>query len=209
VSLHDSPVPVGASSRPSVDWRRGLPELSDGSVTLRGLRARDAESLVAHLSDPRVVQYIAPSPTTVKGFARFIRWTHAERRRGALRCYGIVPAGMESATGVVQVWPIERDFSTAEWGFALGHAFWSTGIFMRAARLFLDAVLSDFGVYRLEARSVDVNVRGNRVFERLGATRDGVLRCGFRDGAVYRDQIMWSILAPEWQALRREARRAN
>jgi len=209
VSLHDSPSPVGASPAPLPDWRRGLPELTDGVVTLRALRAGDAHALVAQLNDPEVVRYIAAPPSSVPAMARFVRWTHAERRRGTLRCYGIVPAGTASPAGIVQVWPIERDFSTAEWGFALGRAHWGTGVFTRAARLFLDSLFSNAGVHRLEARAVDANGRGNRAFERLGATRDGVLRGGFRDGACYRDQIMWSILAPEWQARRLEARRAN
>jgi RimJ/RimL family protein N-acetyltransferase len=68
--------------------------------------------------------------------------------------------------------------------------------------LVLGAVFSQLGVYRLEARVVDINERGNRIFEKLGATRDGVLRGGFRDGLVVRDHVMWSILAPEWQAQR-------
>jgi len=47
-----------------------------------------------------------------------------------------------------------------------------------------------------------VNLRGNRMLEKLGAKKEGVLRGGFRDGAVVRDHVMWSILAPEWQAQR-------
>jgi len=180
-------------------WRRGQPELTDGTVIVRELRARDAASLAAHLNNARVLRYIAPCPSDTEGFRRFVRWTRAERRRGGLACFGIVPAGEAAAVGVIQVWPVERDFSTAEWGFALGDAFWNTGLFMRAARLVLDAVFSELGVYRLEARAVDINLRGNRVFEKLGAKRDGVLRGGFRDGAIVRDHVMWSILAPEWQ----------
>lgn len=185
------------------DWRGGLPTLRDGHVTMRQLRINDAPSLVAHLNDARVWRYIAQCPSTVAGFARFIRWTHDERSRGKLACFGIVPAAETSAVGVIQIWPIEPDFSTAEWGFALGESFWGSGVFVRGARLVLDAAFSRLGVYRLEARVVDVNERGNRTLEKLGATRDGVLRGGFRDGSVVRDHVMWSILAPDWQAQRR------
>jgi ribosomal-protein-alanine N-acetyltransferase len=189
------------------DWRRGLPELTDGDLTLRELRSHDAASLVVHLNDPRVCRFIEPCPSTTTGFARFIRWTHAERRRGTLACFGIVPAGATGAVGVIQVWPIERDFSTAEWGFALGRSFWGSGLFIAGARLALDAVFSQLGVYRLEARAVDANRRGNRILEKLGAKRDGVLRGAFRDGAIVRDHVLWSILAPEWQM--RRARRPS
>ena len=184
------------------DWRGGLPHLTDGRVTLRSLRVGDAPSLVSQLSDRRVWQYIAPCPSSATDFARFVRWTHAERRHGKLACFGIVPQGRTAAVGVIQVWPIERDFSTAELGFALGHEFWGKGIFGRAARLVLDAVFSQLGVYRIESRAVDINGRGNRVLEKLGATREGVLRGGFRDGEVVRDHVMWSILRPEWQSRR-------
>jgi N-acetyltransferase len=189
-----------ASAASSADWTRGLPTLSDRTLTLRELRARDAGSLVAHLNDPEVVRYITPCPTTPVGFARFIRWARAERRRGRLVCYGIVPRGESDPVGVMQLWPIERDFSTAEWGFVLGRAFWGTGLFTHAATLMLDDVFERFGVYRLESRAVDVNRRGNGALERLGARRDGTLRGSFRDGSSMRSHVMWSILAPEWYA---------
>jgi RimJ/RimL family protein N-acetyltransferase len=193
----------------SSDWQRGLPEVGDGTVTLRELAASDASSLVAHLNHAPVLRYIAPCPSTAAGFCRFIRWAHTQRRRGALACYGIVPAGETRAVGVIEVWPLERDFSTAEWGFALGESFWGRGLFVRSAQLALDVVFSRLGVYRLEARAVDINRRGNRVLEKLSATREGVLRGGFHDGAMVRDHVMWSILAPEWRTLRGQARDAH
>jgi RimJ/RimL family protein N-acetyltransferase len=82
-------------------------------------------------------------------------------------------------------------------------------LFVRSAALALDTIFSRLGVHRLEARAVDVNVQGNRVLEKLGATREGVLRDGFRDGRVYRDHIMWSILAPTWHSRRERVRDAH
>jgi RimJ/RimL family protein N-acetyltransferase len=209
MALHHAMDDESEAAATPIDWRRGLPLLTDDAVTLRALRQSDAPSLLHHVSDARVLQYIAASPATVDGFRRYVRWTHGQRRRGGLACFGIVPAGATNAVGVMQVWPIEPDFSTAEWGFALGAAFWGSGLFTRAARMFVDAVFSQLQVYRLEARSVDANLRGNRAFERLGARRDGLLRGGFRDGDVVRDHVMWSILAPEWRAMREMAHRAH
>lgn len=203
-----------SSAKRGQDWRRGLPVLSDGTIVLRELRVRDAPALLDHLNHALVLQYIASCPPTVEGFRRFIRWTHVERRRGLHACYGIIPPGQTTPAGIIQIWPIERDFSTAEWGFVLGDAYWGTGVFLRSARLFLDAVLlqalfGPLGVYRLEARAVEANGRGNRLLRRLGAAREGVLRGAFKKGDVVRDHVMWSILAPEWVALRARARTAH
>ena len=209
MAVHQSLADRSSSAERGRDWRRGLPELSDGTIVLRGLRSHDAPSLLAHLNHSRVSEYIAPCPSTVDGFRRFIRWTHAERRRARHACYGIIPPGERSPAGIIQAWPIERDFSTAEWGFVLDDSYWGTGLFMRSARLFLDAVFGLFGVIRLEARAVNANDRGNGVLRKLGATREGVLRDGFRNGDAVRDHVLWSVLAPEWVALRSRARNAS
>ncbi len=184
------------------EWRRRLPVLTGPRVTLRGLRGPDAPSLLAHLSKPAVQRYIAPCPTSLEDLRRFVRWTHEERRRGLHICYGVVPRGQAKAVGIIQVWAIERDFSTAEWGFALGDDYWGSGLFTSGARLLLDFAFGTLGVRRLEARAVDEDDRGNGVLRKLGATREGVLRGGFRSGTVVRDHVMWSILADEWRAIR-------
>jgi RimJ/RimL family protein N-acetyltransferase len=43
-------------------------------------------------------------------------------------------------------------FSTAEWGFAVGSAFWGTGVFRESAELLLAFAFETIGVHRLEAR---------------------------------------------------------
>jgi ribosomal-protein-alanine N-acetyltransferase len=58
----------------------------------------------------------------------------------------------------------------------------------------------ELGVYRLEARVVDANGRANGALHKFGATCEGVLRGGFRDGTTIQHQRMWSILASEWSA---------
>jgi RimJ/RimL family protein N-acetyltransferase len=190
-------------------WRDGLPEIRDDAVTLRELRHTDAGSLVDHLSRPSVLLFQAPCPSTREGFARFIRWARSQRRLGAFACYGIVPAGQPAPVGVIQFWPIERDFSTAEWGFTLGEDFWGSGLFLHSARLAIDMAFARFGIQRLEARAVDANIYGNRALARLGATREGILRGGFRSGTDVRDHVMWSILASEWDGGGARARHAN
>jgi RimJ/RimL family protein N-acetyltransferase len=184
-------------------WHRRLPELRDEVVLLRQLHRHDALWLLRHVNRSPVLQYIAQCPSTVDGFERFIRWTHAERRRGCHACYGIVPCNSDHAVGIIQLWWTDRKLSTAEWGFAVGEAYWGTGVATRAARLFLDAVFVHeiFRppiVFRLEARAAVENARGNAFLRKLGATQEGTLRGGFRKGDRVSDYVMWSIFAPEW-----------
>jgi RimJ/RimL family protein N-acetyltransferase len=183
---------------PPGDWRRRLPVLRDGPIALRALRESDAAALAARLGRRSVQSHLAPSPSSPEGFRRFVRWTNRQRRNGTHICYGVVPAGKTTLVGIVQVWPIERDFFTAEWGVVLGEEYWGTGLFQRVARPFLNFAFGTLGVVRLEARTAEANVRANRALRKLGATFEGVLRSGYRNGDTVGDHLMWSILASDW-----------
>jgi [ribosomal protein S5]-alanine N-acetyltransferase len=190
------------------DWRRGLPLLSSSHVTLREVRLDDAASLLTMLSTEEVSRFISPPPTTVDGFERFISWAIGERESGNYVCFAVVPEGLSAAVGLFQVRALEPGFSTAEWGFAIGSAFWGTGVFVEGARLVLDFVFDTAGVHRLEARASTANGRGNGALRKLGAMQEGVLRRSFFRNGRYHDQVLWSLLAEDWrgQSVQREVR---
>lgn len=183
-----------------MDWRERLPVLRSDAVTLRELQCSDAAALQSHMNDPAVLEYVSPPPTSLAGLERFIAWSHDARRAGQHVTYGVVPAPQSEVVGLVQIWPVEPDFSTAEWGFVIGASCWGKGVFNAAATLLLRFAFDTLGVVRLEARAVGADDRVNRVLRHLGATREGTLRHGFRTGVAVMDHVMWSILASEWSA---------
>ena len=185
------------SSPVAFRWQQRLPTLTTPTVTVRRLRLIDAESLCTLLGSESVKRFILSPPETVEQFQRFIQWTHAQQNAGRILSFAVVPAGEETAVGLIQV---RKDFdcSMAEWGFVISERFWGTGLFVAAATSVLTFLFERVGIQRLEARTIVENGRGNGVLEKLGATREGVLREGLRkDGAPF-DQVMWAILASEW-----------
>ena len=194
------PTPAAVTSS---DWRRALPVLQAGAVTLRELRLSDAPTLLEMLTTEEVSRFISPPPTTVEGFARFIEWTHRERAAGRYVCFGIVPAGFDHAIGIIQLRMLGPGFDIAEWGFAIGQSFWGTGVFQVAARQVLDFAFGEVGVQRLEARSAVANGRGNGALQKMGATREGMLRKSFLRNGIYYDQVIWSICSDDWREWQR------
>jgi RimJ/RimL family protein N-acetyltransferase len=184
------------------DWRQALPVLTGSKATLRELRLSDAPSLLAMLSTEEVARFISPPPTTVEGFERFIAWTHRERAAGNYACFAVVPHGMDTAIGIFQVRQLEPGFGTAEWGFAIGSAFWGTGIFMDGARLVVDFAFDTIQTHRLEARAAILNGRGNGALRKIGAMQEGILRKSFLRNGEYLDQALWTILDEDWRAQR-------
>ena len=186
----------------ATDWRRELPVLTAGGVTLRELRLADAASLQALPTTAEVSRFISPPPTTVDGFERFITWAHRERATGQYVCFAVVPDGSDTAVGLFQVRQLDPSFQTAEWGFALGQPFWGTGVFAAAAPAVVEFAIETLGVRRLEARSTVANGRGNGALRKIGATREAILRQSFLKDGRYHDQALWAITAEDWRFLR-------
>ena len=187
-------------AQPSVssDWRDALPVLTGAMITLRELELRDAPSLLAMLSSEEVARFISPPPTTVAGFERFITWAQEQRRKGEYVGFAVVPHGMTVAVGLFQVRRLESTFGTAEWGFALGSAFWGTGLFVEGARMTVDFAISTLGVHRLEARAAIANGRGNGALKKVGAVCEGILRQSFERNGQFLDQALWAIIDEDW-----------
>ena len=185
---------VTTPSTVSATWREALPVLRAKGITLRELRVSDAASLLALLTSQEVTRFISPPPTTLEGFERFIKWAQREREAGRYVCFAIVPDGYDTAVGLFQVRQLDPMFGTAEWGFALGSAFWGSGLFTSGAELVIDFAFDVIGVHRLEARAALENGRGNAALRKLGAVQEGILRKSFLRNGRYLDQALWAIL---------------
>jgi [ribosomal protein S5]-alanine N-acetyltransferase len=190
---------AGVRTAATSDWRTQLPVLHGHGVHLRELRTSDAASLFALMTTEEVARFISPPPTTVEGFVRFIEWTQQRRADGKHVCFAVVPEGSDTAVGLIQFHAVERDFSVAEWGFALGSAWWGKGLFMESAQLVLEFAFDQVGVRRMEARAVTENGRGNGALRKLGAVREAELRFSFAKGVRRYNQYLWSILDQDWR----------
>jgi [ribosomal protein S5]-alanine N-acetyltransferase len=180
------------------DWRQQLPVLMGQGITLRELRMSDAPALLALLTTEEVTRFISPPPTTLAGFQRFIEWAAREREAGRYVCFAAVPDGYDTAVGLFQVRQLDPMYGTAEWGFAIGSAFWGSGLFVAGAELVMEFAFDVIGVHRLEARSAVQNGRGNGALRKIGAVREGILRQSFHRDGKYLDQALWAILAEDW-----------
>ena len=189
---------MAAAATVETDWKQGLPVLEGAGVTLRELRLADAPALLTLLTTEEVTRFISPPPTTIEGFERFITWANREREAGRYLCFAVVPEGYETAVGLFQVRQLDPTFGTAEWGFAIGSAFWGTGLFTAGADLVVDFAFDVIGVHRLEARAAVQNGRGNGALRKLGAVQEGILRKSFLRDGKYLDQALWAILPEDW-----------
>src|SRR2546421_7698731 len=105
-------------------WRHDLSPIRGELVTVREVMPTDVATLFELLTDPAVCNHISSPPPTIEAFAGFITWARSQREQGKVICFGIVPHGVACAVGIIQIRALDAACVIAEWGFALGAAFW-------------------------------------------------------------------------------------
>jgi RimJ/RimL family protein N-acetyltransferase len=183
------------------DWRESLPVLTGALVVVRELRPDDAESLHEALFVPEIVaasHLVAPLGSDAVAFAKFIEAAHRDRAAGHRLCFGIVPRGCDIAIGLIEIRAMETAFHRAEWRAAIAPEFWGSGVFADGAKLVLNFLFGTVGARRLEARASVTNVRANGALLKIGAIREAMLRASSSRTGRNPDQILWTILAEDW-----------
>lgn len=189
------------SATAATTWRDGLPTLTSPNLTLREPAMSDAIALLTSLSSDAPSRFLpGHAPTSVAAMEAFIAALQSERRAGVLACWVIVPADSGIPVGLIGVRALDSTFSLVEGEGVVAEEFRGSPIFQTAGRMLLACLFGRLGVHRAEFRLGVTNGRANGAMRKLGATQEGVLRRALLTDGEYRDQVLWSILASDWNA---------
>ena len=184
-------------------WRRLPPVLRGAGVQMRELKLSDAPALMAMLParGDRAVRHAA-ARVRRRASSNCIERAQDDRARGRAISLGVIPEGYAMPVGVFRVLQAEPEFGAAEWSFALGRAFWGAGLFFGSAPLVADFVFDVLGARRLEARVSVRNGRASGALRKLGASQEALMRAATLQNGEAVDQVLWTLVADEWRALR-------
>ena len=180
----------------SSDWKQRLPVLTGNGFHLRELRTSDAASLFAMLTTEEVARFISPPPTSVEASRSSSTGPIGGGQRAGTRASRWYPRARD-AVGIIQFHALGDSFEVAKWGFALGSAYWGTGLFT-GAPLVLDFAFEMWGCAH-GGPAVTMNGRGNGALRKMGAVQEATLRQSFSKGLRRYDKNLWSILPGDWR----------
>ncbi|MEV6104249.1 GNAT family protein [Streptomyces sp. NPDC051940] len=175
--------------------------LGDGAE-LRLLEPWWAEEFLAHMDRGR--EFIGehmelPDLATDLDSARGYLQGYAEKAASDTgRLYGIWLDG--TLVGGVSFPRFDAAAGTCEVGCWLEPAATGRGLVGRATRAIIDWAINERGIHRVQWLASPKNTASTKVAERLGMTREGVLRETYLYRGVRHDAEVWSVLAREWQA---------
>lgn len=170
--------------------------LSDAELTLRPLQKSDIAPLcalaAANAGELRHLATRADQP----------EYYHEAIQNPRHLAFVVEVAG--KLAGCTRYGDINREFANTQLGWTwLDAAHHGTGINRRMKRLMLRHAFEEMQMERVYLRTDILNTRSQRAIEKLGATKEGVLRRDVRrpDGTL-RDTVVYSILREEWPSVK-------
>jgi RimJ/RimL family protein N-acetyltransferase len=193
-SSADAPVPVARWP-----WDESL-VLTLGDIEVRPTDPHDAAELFAALDEDDVWIHVKGRPAVERDWSHVIetarsagRWMWTVRERGRI-------VGTSSFL----------DLSIIDARVEIGHTtyapeVWGSSVNPACKLLLMTWAFEECAMNRVQLKTDVRNVRSQGAIERIGATREGVLRMYQRrqDDSI-RDTVMYSVLSHEWPGVKEQ-----
>jgi RimJ/RimL family protein N-acetyltransferase len=182
------------------------PTILEGhGVRLEPLEPEHHDGLVAAATDGKLWELWFTSVPGPGETADYIAAALAGQRAGHMLPWAVRDLATDTIVGSTRYHDIVTSVDRVEIGWTWYSASRQRSRVNSACKLLLMThAFETLGCQVVGFRTDNFNFRSQRAIEALGAKKDGVLRHHFRrrDGSV-RDSVMYSVLASEWPAVRR------
>lgn len=173
-------------------------------VRIQPMEERHAEALFEAGRDPSIWTYMPMSIRSPEHMRELVRQALAAKKDGSEFPYVIVDRESGEVVGSTRFLAISRPNRSLEIGWTwLSPAVWRTSVNTECKFLLLRHAFETLGAIRVQIKTDRRNLRSQQAIERLGATKEGVLRKHviLHDGYV-RDSVFYAILDEEWAAVK-------
>ena len=179
--------------------------LSNEWVTLEPLAKEHAASYFVIGQEAAIWDYLSPEPFRMVADAeRWIDTMFARRQRSGDVTFSVYDNASQQLAGSTSYLDIRPNDAGLEIGSTwYGKAFRRTHVNTATKLLLLTHAFDELGAVRVQLKTDARNTRSQNAIERLGAVKEGVLRCHmiYPNGFV-RDSVMYSITRHEWPDVR-------
>lgn len=172
--------------------------LEDPVVRLRPWRETDLPSQLEAFSDPWFQRFSDWAPRTEPEARRHRLRDEQARHRGEQLQFALVePSDDELLLGGASVHDVEMDQGRAAVGYWLAPEARGRGVATHAVRLLARWAFEDLGIARIALTCAPDNHASQRVAERCGFSREGVLRSHMPFKGGRRDTVVFGVLPGE------------
>lgn len=181
------------------------PEIHTDRLILRSPVYQDAPTVRRGMQHEAVASCLPfiPCPYQIGDASSWI----GQQPRNWLKCqeaeYVIVRRSHQSIIGSFRLDLSGRSKSIGSVGYHIHADHWQQGYATEALKGALDFAFQKTSLHRFDACHLSSNKASGRVMEKAGMTKEGVRRAVHYLDGKWEDEVLWSILKPEWEMQRK------
>jgi RimJ/RimL family protein N-acetyltransferase len=173
-------------------------ELRTDGLVLRPWRLDDGPAITAACQDPEIARWlpVIPVPYEEHHARAFLEQSIRNRESGESYGFAVVDATGGELVGSIAI--VIQPFRCGRIGYWVAHDARGRGVATAALKALCRWAVDDLGLARLDLLTDPENVASQRVAEKAGFQREGIMRSSleYQDGRR-RDSILFSLLADE------------
>jgi RimJ/RimL family protein N-acetyltransferase len=176
-------------------------------VVVEPLAAEHEEGLFEAARDPEVWAHLTAFPDAYESRERFHAWMEealAATAAGSEAAWAILDRATEEPIGSTRYLALRPEWGSLEIGWTwLARSAWRSGANVETKLLLLTRAFELLGCERVEFKTDAQNSRSREALAALPAQFEGIWRRHMprRDGS-WRDSAWYSVIAPEWPAVK-------
>lgn len=183
-----------------VNHNMAIPRLETERLILRPFDPADAKEVQRLAGDRAIADTTLNIPHPyVDGEAE--KWISTHRPKfeaGEFATFALVLRDSGMLIGAMSLHFSQR-FDRAELGYWIGRPYWNEGYCTEAGQAVLRYGFTEWKLNRIHANYLRRNAASGRVMQKLGMSREGVLRQHVKKWGKYEDIVVCAILREDWQ----------
>lgn len=179
-------------------------QLENDIVLLRPFKTADIEQALYAANDPVIWTYLSSDLSTTDAMSTFIKNAIHQYESGGDYRFAIIDKKSRQIVGSTSFMDISEVHKRVEIGWTwYNPSVWRTAINSNCKYLLLSYCFEVWGMHRVQIKTDHENIRSQKAIERLGATKEGVLRNHMiRKDGTQRHTVMYSITNEEWPTVK-------
>ena len=179
---------------------KGTKTIDTERLFLRQFQITDVHDCMKNwASDPEVYRYISRKPMAEEEIVEWL--SPAEEVYSDLKIYywAIVEKESNEVIGAIYVDDLSEKNKWCELDWMIGKSYWNQGMTSEAGRAVLNYLLKEIGFHRVQAKCCVENRASERIMQKLGMKREGILReYFFNKEDRFLDVVMYAIVNEEY-----------
>ena len=182
------------------------PSIESARLHIRLVAESDLPALFEINGDPEVTKFLPSTWNSMQDARAWFERMLEIHDSGLGLQFAIADRLTGKVIGTCMLFDFDEPNACAELGYILARAHWGRGYMLEALTAFLDAAFTHMSLRRLGAHIDPLNTPSARILERLGFTREGLLRQRWVTNGVIGDAAAYGLLQHEWPGSAAQAR---